>query len=348
MISITKQLINSQKREIFSLAFNQFNANFVSVMNGKNKYLTRSNYNFAHLRFTQTIQVSGDTYKKLDVKDYKDTYVYFTKSTTTDKKTKLNQKIEENLSDRCFNIRSELVMKNPNVKCDYYFIVDLGKYWAYVSLDYAKKHVIKYSNFQGRGVATVRLPSRFYKKTTNCKLLDLEDSEKALKFDATYIQNCTYSKYRKRNGFIKVEAFKNGQLAAIKYYASTGEVQEDFKAHGLSFSTEYFRSLANKGKSIKQEGKEYKFSRVDQLSDSNNISSFEDDSIIQTPQELGLPLQSSSYILEDRKNVMVNPTNLNDSLNEEDESELTDIEDYTKTRAVPKEEKIIFEYHELD
>lgn len=319
MLHQTKQLINSQKREIFSLAFNQFNANFVSVMNGKNKYLTRSNYNFAHLRFTQTIQVSGNTYKQLSPEDYKDVYVYFTKSTTTDKRSKIEQKIKENLSDRCFNVRSELLAKNPSMKCDYYFIVDLGKYWAYVNLEYARKHVIKYDNFQGREIATIRLPNRFYKKTTSCKLLEMEESEKVLKFDAKYIQNCTYSTYRKRNGFIKVEAFKNGQLATIKYYTSTGEVQEDFEAHGLNYSTDYFRKLANQNKSIKHGNKEYKFSRVDQLLDSNNLSSFEDDSIIQNSQDSGLPLHSYTDLLIDKKIVMVNQNNFEQELNEEDE-----------------------------
>lgn len=333
MLNQTKQLINSQKREIFSLAFNQFKANFVSVMNGKNKYLTRSNYNFAHLRFTQTIQVSGNIYKKLDPRDYKDTYVYFTKSTTTDKRTKLEQKIKENLSDRCFNVRSELLAKNPSMKCDYYFVVDLGGYWAYVSLEYARNHIIKYNNFQGREIATVRLPNRFYKKTRYCKLLEQEDSEKVLKFDARYIQNCTYSKYRKRNGFIKVEAFKNGQLATIKYYTSTGEAQEDFKAHGLEFTTEYFRSLASQNKSIKRENVEYKFSRVDQILDSNNLSfTLKSDSIIQTPKELGLPLQSYIDRSIDQKIVMVNPTNLNENLNEEEE--IYDI--YKEPQQIPE------------
>lgn len=91
--------------------------------------------------------------------------------------------------------------------------------------------------------------------------------------------------------------------------------------------------LVGQNKSIKRGNVEYKFSRVDQILDSNNLSfTLKSDSIIQTPKELGLPLQSYIDRSIDQKIVMVNPTNLNENLNEEEE--IYDI--YKEPQQIPE------------
>lgn len=305
MLSITSQKINSQKREIRAFAFNQFKANFISVMNGKNMYLERNNFNYAHLRFTKSLDIhSNGNFSKLD--EYEDTYVYFTTSTTTDKKSNLKQKIEENLSDRCFNVRVELLRKAPLMKCNYIFLVDLGQYFAYVDLDYARSHIVKYGTYEGREIATIRLPSRFYKKTAWCQLDEIDEDNTTLKFDAKYLQHVAYTNYRKRNGFIKVEVYKKGELQAIKYYVSTGALYDEAKLHGYNKTKDYLRVLANKGGSFIINEIVYKLSKVNNISD---ISTFESGSNYQNPQESGLPLHSSFKPNNiNNKNVMVNQT----------------------------------------
>lgn len=305
MLSITSQKINSQKREIRAFAFNQFKANFISVMNGKNMFLERSNFNYAHLRFTKSLDIHSNN-SASRVEKYEDTYVYFTTSTTTDKKSKLKQKIEENLSDRCFNIRVELLRKDPLMKCNYIFLVDLGQYFAYVDLDYARTHVVRHETYEGREIAVVRLPNRFFKKTAWCQLDELDEEGTTLRFDATYLQHVTYTNYRKRNGFIKVEVYKKGELQAIKYYVSTGALYDEAKLHGYNKTKDYLRILANKSGSFSINEIVYKLSKVNNISDTSTIES---GSTFQTSQESGLPLQSSLNIyINNTKNVMVNQT----------------------------------------
>lgn len=308
MLSHTITAINANKAAIAELAFKRFNATFISVLNGRDTYLQRSSFNYAHLRFTTILEKRGDSYEHLEKKDYKDNYIYYTTSTTTDTENKLDQKLKEELSDRCFNVKEELLQQSPARKCKFWFLVDLGDYFSIVSLEYAKKHVVNYSTFQGNNIATVRLPAHtFYKKETNGELrrcIGEGNFAKVCAFDAKYLQRVTYSKYRARGGFIRVETYINGNLEKISFSKSTGKLKEDFEKIGINKSQDWFRKLAKENKSIKAGNTEYKFSRVTSITVDESTTYYEDS------KESGLPLQSSINNIYNRsniwKNVMVN------------------------------------------
>lgn len=309
MLLDTKNLINSQKVEIAQFAYKKFGATFISILNNKNKYLDRNNYAYSHMRFTKVFDKVDGKLVYRDKKDYQDFYFYVTGSTTTDYESEIAQKLTENLSDRCFNVRKEVLFAHSNGKT--FFLIDYGEYWAYCSQEYARKHVVKWGNYEGREVCTVRLAQGDFVKKEHEYVFGAE----AIKFDATYLQYVTYSTYRKRGGFVKVEGYKNGVLQTIKYYVSTGEVKADFEAHGIKRSAEYFRILARDNKSIKVSNKEYKFSKVSSVSDSSSLNSS-----VSSPSNplglLGLSLQSYSKEKKENsntcKNVMSNPTKLGD------------------------------------
>lgn len=293
MLSKTQKTINSQKREIASFAKDVFGADYIWVLTGSNTYLKRSNFNHAHLRFS----------KKLSNNEYGDIYVYYTTSTTTNKTAKLDQKVKENLSDRCFNVRAELLQHNPLRACNYIFLVDYGTHFSYVTLEEAKKYVIDIHSLEGREVATVRLPKRFYKKERKSVSDDL------LKFDARYIEHTTYSSYRKRGGFLKVEVFKNGELAAVQYFTSTGEFVADAKEKGIELKQGTVQKWARLGMSKRFDEKVFRFSKVESLQDSSALA---DCNSHDADQASCLPLQSYTDQLVYKKNVMVNIMNSNE------------------------------------
>ena len=156
-----------------------------------------------------------------------------------------------------------------------FFLIDLGGYFGIVSKKDAQKYICKTGLYNCRKVDTVRIPNHcLYKKEINSKFRETIGEDNFMKiasFDARYIQNVQYRKYRNKDGFIKVECYKNGKLGAIKYYISTGEVKDDFEAHGIKYSKEYFQMLVRGNKSIIREGLEYKFSRVAKIEDSSSL-----------------------------------------------------------------------------
>lgn len=321
MLSQTQKAINSQKREIASFAKDAFGADYIWVLTGSNTYLKRSNFNHAHLRFS----------KKLSSNEYKDVYVYYTTSTTTNKTDKLDKKIKENLSDRCFNVRAELLDHNPLRACDYIFLVDLGGYFSYVTLEEAKANVInrqEVEKLDNKEIATVRLPKRFYKKERK------NVSDDLLKFDARYIEHTTYSSYRKRGGFLKVEVFKNGNLTAVKYFTSTGEFVADAKEKGIELKQGTVQKWARLGMSKRFDEKVFRFSKVESLQDSSALA---DCNSHDADQASCLPLQSYIDLCIYNKNVMVNIMNSNE------EEEL-----YSSVQQSPEVSHKTFDWDALD
>lgn len=300
-----KEIINSNKRQIVAFAFNKFQATFVNPLNGKRDELTRTLNGYAHLRFTQIARFTKTGVHTLSIKDYKYNYIYYTTSTTFDNQTKKEDKIERNLTDLCFNVRKEVLDNDFGLKDDsYYFLVDTGVYFVLVSKKEARQNVLNTHLFNGRNTYTVRCPNRLIRKTTTLENAEIDDEHysKMLQWDAKYIQNVTYSKYRVRNGYIKVEGFKDEKLQVIQYFVSTGELKKEFEAHGMKYSAEYFRVLANKGGSIKKENREFKFSRVTEVTDITTTDSSElEEASTKTTQalpELGYPLQYSTNLKE--------------------------------------------------
>lgn len=321
MLFQTQKAINSQKREIATFAKDVFGADYIWVMTGSNTYLKRSSFNHAHLRFS----------KKLSSNEYKDVYVYYTTSTTTDKEAKLKEKIEKNLSDRCFNVRAELLDHNPLRACDYIFLVDLGGYFSYVTLEEAKANVIncqKVEKLDNKEIATVRLPKRFYKKERK------NVSDDLLKFDAKYIEHSTYSSYRKRGGFLKVEVFKNGDLAAVQYFTSTGAFVDYAKEMGIELKQGTVQKWARLGMSKRFDEKVFRFSKVESLQDSSTLA---DCNSHDAEQASCLPLQPYINNIYINKNVMVNIMNSN----EEDEL-------YSSVQQSPEVSHKTFDWDALD
>lgn len=333
MISITKQQINQNKREITALAFNRFDATYVNPLNGKRDELTRTFNGFAHLRFTKVFERSSTGFEPLKTKDYKYNYIYYTTSTTNDKKTNFKDKVKRNLSDLCFNVRKEVLDNDFGAKEDgnFYFLVDTGFYFVLVSKYEARKNILDTHIFNGRENYKVRCPNRLEKKTTELKNVEgLSIEDFMLNWDAKYIQNVTYSKYRFNKGSIKAEVYKDGAFVAVKYYISTGALFDDLKEHGYSKSKDYLRVLANKNGKVKVGKFEIVLSRFVNDTIINNDLVLENPSTNHDSQESGYPLQYSS-LKEIDNTVMVNQTFQ------------SGVEEKLK-----KEEQTIFEYHELD
>ena len=119
-----KANINSNREAIVNFAFNHFQATFISVMNGKDTYLKRDQFGYAHLRFTQVCKFDKNLNADLlDKKQYRDYYIYYTTSTTTDKTSCIEQKIKEDLSDRCFNVADEVLFAPTGRKHTLFFII---------------------------------------------------------------------------------------------------------------------------------------------------------------------------------------------------------------------------------
>lgn len=280
-----KSKINENKKQILALAVNHFQATFVNPLNGKRDELTRNLNGYAHLRFTQIAYITNKTITPFrHCKDYKYNYIYYTTSTTCDRTTKREDKIKRNLADLCFNVRKEVLDNDFGVKDDnYYFLVDTGFYFVLVSKKEARENILNTHLFNGRNTYTVRCPNRLIKKTTTIKYQTISKDEEALakllKWDARYIQNVTYSKYRcNKAGLIKVENYKDGKLQAVCYFVSAQECADFFKEHGKTYTKEYFGQLAKKGGSIKRENREFRFSRVTEVTDISNTT--KDDSAL--------------------------------------------------------------------
>lgn len=294
-IQFTNQ-INSNKAQIAAFAFNQFNATFINVMNGRKEEFQRNLNGFAHLRFTQCFESNGLGFKKLSTKDYVHTYVYYTTSTCTDTVTNLNDKLERNLNDLCFNVRKEVLDNDTLLKpCSnefgtnkFLFLIDTGSYFFTIDKASARKNIIKTQIFQGHEVCTVRLEGPGIKKTIMTKIGNAK-TDFNLNWNPKYIENITYSKYRARNGYIKVTILETGDM---HYFTSTGSCKDFFEKHGTKHNANWFRVNANKGAIVKgKNGLSYKFERVTEVLDnSNNSSTSCEASTDQAPQENGLPL----------------------------------------------------------
>lgn len=309
-----KSNINSNREAIVNFAFNHFQATFISVMNGKDTYHKRDQFGYAHLRFTQICRFDkAMNAVKLDPTKYKDYYIYYTTSTTTDKTSCMDQKVKEDLSDRCFNVADDVLFAPEGRKYSLCFLIDLGGYFAIVNKKDAQKYICKIGKYNGKKVDTVRIPNHcFYKKETNSKFREAIGEENFMKiasFDAKYIQNVTYSKYRNRYGFTKVEGYKNGKLVTVKYYVSSGEVKDDFEAHGLKYSTVYFKKLTKEHRSLKKGDVEYKFSKVDNIQDSSSLpDSIEDATAGCISNHYNLINNNNNNINYYNKNVMIRYT----------------------------------------
>lgn len=241
MHNITISNLNKNSKEITNYLIKYVNGNpknkkigdkdwsqYVSIMTGKNSYLNRADYSFAHLRF-------GDT------------YLYYTTSIFQDVKSELKQKIEEDLLDWCFNIRAE-VLNGSSCSKDWYFLVDTGRYLVAVDKDYARKHIIAKKMYKGKLVYSVRLPKANF---VNKRFLQ---NDVVVKFDAKYLQHVRYGKNEgsgRYRGLIEVTISdeKGVELQKNRFSSITEAYKKYGESVGRCFGT--WCKVANKSGTMK-------------------------------------------------------------------------------------------------
>lgn len=258
-VAITNYLRKYVKSKI------HFNDN-INIMTGKTTWLNRANYGFAHLR-------------------YGDTYIYYTTSTTTDTKTDLQKKIEEDLSDVCFNIREE-VLTAPIFSDQFRILVDTGTHLIDVDRIYCKAHIVETHEYRGNRVVTIRLPRGFKNKARLQNKVEVQ-------FDAKYLQHISYSGARSKKGLLKVN-IKAEDNEKTYFFKSVGDFMRKTK-NVVEKTESYVQKVANRKGSIKNEGLTFQFEYVDMKTNDNGSKK------VNSPE-----LRANVKIVENKAQVIVN------------------------------------------